>query len=231
VTVSAPSDSAFDRGTATLPAAALFDMDGLLIDTEPLWFSTETRILNELGGSWHESDHAKLVGSSLAVASAYISRCCGGRASPAEIAELMVTRMVEALRHAPPLRPGVTALFAELDAAGVAKALVSSSAQILIDAAMEGFADLSFDAVVAGDAVANHKPHPEPYLTAAAMLGADPRWCVAFEDSPTGVASAGAAGCMVVAVPSVVSIEPADRRVVVGSLEEVDLELLRSLFR
>jgi HAD superfamily hydrolase (TIGR01509 family) len=205
-------------------------MDGLLIDTEPLWFSIETEILTEFGASWTENDHASLVGSSLAVATAYLSKRCDGRATASEIADVLMGRMAIALRDAPPLRPGVSALIAELDSAGVPKALVSSSTRTLIDAALVGFTDLTFDAVVAGDAVTHHKPHPEPYLTAAAMLGADPRWCVAFEDSPTGVASAGAAGCMVVAVPSVVSIEPADRRVVVRSLEEVDLDLVRSLF-
>ncbi|NEE55412.1 HAD-IA family hydrolase, partial [Streptomyces sp. SID8455] len=73
------------------------------------------------------------------------------------------------------------------------------------------------------------KPHPEPYLTAAAGFGADPWRCAVIEDTATGVAAAEAAGCRVVAVPSVAPIAPASGRVVVGSLEEVDLAFLRKL--
>jgi HAD superfamily hydrolase (TIGR01509 family) len=213
-----------------LPAAVLFDMDGLLIDTEPLWFEVETQILNELGASWTTADHAQLVGSSALVSSAFIAERSGGRATPEHVAEELLARMAKRLHDTPPLLPGVGRLLDEIEAAGIPRALVSSSARLLIDAVLDGLAPLSFDVVVAGDAVANHKPHPEPYLTAAAFLGVDPSSCVAFEDSPTGAASATAAGCMVVAVPSVTSIDPAQRRVVVPSVDQVDLAFLRSLF-
>ena len=87
-----------------------------------------------------------------------------------------------------------------------------------------------FDAVVAGDEVGNVKPHPEPYETAARLLGvADPRRCVAIEDSPTGVASARAAGCVVLAVPSETPLADVDGVTVVDSLASVDLALLRKL--
>ncbi len=87
-----------------------------------------------------------------------------------------------------------------------------------------------FDAVVAGDEVGNVKPHPEPYLTAARLLGvADPRRCVAIEDSPTGVASARAAGCVVLAVPSETRLSDVDGVTVVDSLASVDLAFLRKL--
>jgi beta-phosphoglucomutase-like phosphatase (HAD superfamily) len=82
---------------------------------------------------------------------------------------------------------------------------------------------------VAGDEVTRTKPHPDPYLLAAAGLGADPARCAVVEDTATGVAAAEAAGCRVVAVPSVAPIQPAPRRTVVSSLEEVDLPFLRGL--
>lgn len=230
MTAAQPSQSAFLGGRHTLPAAVLFDMDGLLINTEPLWFSVETELLAELGATWTSGDHARLVGTSMPVASAFLSERAGGRASPQEIADELVERMSRALRKTPPLRPGVRPLFEELDDVAMPRALVSSSARMLIDAALEGLSALSFDVVVAGDTVANNKPHPEPYLTAARLLDVDPADCVALEDSPTGAASASAAGCMVVAVPSVAPIEPAERRVVVPSLDGVDLAYLRSLF-
>lgn len=212
-----------------LPAAVLFDMDGLLIDTEPLWFEVETQILADLGASWDVSDHANLVGSSSAVASAFISEKSGGRATAQQIAEELLVRMEKRLRHPPPLQPGALRLIKELDDASVPRALVSSSARALIDAALEGLT-LAFDVVVAGDDVSHNKPHPEPYLTAARLLDVDPRDCVALEDSPTGAASATAAGCVVIAVPSVTAVDPAERRVVVPSLDDVDLAFARSLF-
>jgi HAD superfamily hydrolase (TIGR01509 family) len=218
------------RPHLSLPAAVLFDMDGLLIDTEPLWFEVETAILTELGASWTYHDHAMLVGSSLSVASSVLADRAGSGVEPAQIADQLLSRMASRLRRPPVLQPGIVELIKELDAAGVPRALVSSSFRILVDAALEGIAPLTFNAIVAGDDVTHSKPHPEPYLTAAGRLGVDPADCVAFEDSPNGAASATAAGCRVIAVPSVVAIEPADRCVVVASVAGLDLAFLRALF-
>jgi HAD superfamily hydrolase (TIGR01509 family) len=216
--------------SAVLPTAALFDMDGLLVDTEPLWFEVESALMAELGAVFDRADHAKLVGSSAIAAATFISERAGGKATPEEVRDAIFARMAKRLRETQELQPGVAELIAELDAAGVPRALVSSSARALIDAAMEGLAPLTFDVVVAGDEVSRNKPHPEPYLSAATLLGVDPAECVAFEDSPIGARSATAAGCVVIAVPSVTAIEPARRRVVVGSLSDVDLAYVRSLF-
>jgi HAD superfamily hydrolase (TIGR01509 family) len=205
-------------------------MDGLLIDTEPLWFSVETDILNELGAQWHLDDHKTLVGSSLKVSSAFVAERAGGTVTAEQIAEQLLLRMRERLRHAPVIQPGVLDLIAELDAARVPRALVSSSFRVLVEAALEGVAPLTFDTVVVGDEVSEAKPHPEAYLLGAAKLGVDPADCVAFEDSPSGAASASAAGCFVVAIPSVAPVEPAKRRIVRPSLVGIDLEFLRSLF-
>jgi HAD superfamily hydrolase (TIGR01509 family) len=212
------------------PSAVLFDMDGLLIDTEPIWFDVETQLLAEYDATWSPADHSQLVGTSAAFAAAFLSRRLAGRLSPQEIAATVLVRMAQRLRTTPPLQPGVRRLVAELDAAGVPKALVSSSARILVDAVLDALAPLTFDVVVTGDDVTHAKPHPEPYQAAARLLGVDPSRCVVLEDSPTGAASAGAAGAMVVAVPSVTAVQPDARCVVVGSLEAVDLARLRGLF-
>jgi beta-phosphoglucomutase-like phosphatase (HAD superfamily) len=82
---------------------------------------------------------------------------------------------------------------------------------------------------VTGDDVTSHKPDPEPYLLAAKLLAVDPARCVALEDSPNGVASAGAAGCLVIAVPSLLPLQPAPGRIVMPSLGEVNMEVLRVL--
>jgi beta-phosphoglucomutase-like phosphatase (HAD superfamily) len=101
---------------------------------------------------------------------------------------------------------------------------------VLVEAALEGLAPLTFDTVVVGDEVSAAKPHPEPYLLGARKLGVDPSLCVALEDSPSGAASASAAGCFVLAIPSVAPIEPTQRRIIKPSLVGVDLAFLRSLF-
>jgi beta-phosphoglucomutase-like phosphatase (HAD superfamily) len=89
--------------------------------------------------------------------------------------------------------------------------------------------DVTFDVTVCGGDVAATKPDPAPYLLAAAKLGAEPAECVALEDTPTGVASATAAGCAVVAVPSLVPVEAAPGRLVLGSLREVSVPMLAAL--
>jgi HAD superfamily hydrolase (TIGR01509 family) len=121
------------------------------------------------------------------------------------------------------VRPGARELLAEVAAAGIAHALVTSS-QRAFAAAVLASTGLRFPVVVTGDDVTAHKPDPQPYLLAARLLGVDPGRCVALEDSPNGVASAAAAGCLVIAVPSLLPIQPAPGRVIVGSLTEVNLK-------
>jgi HAD superfamily hydrolase (TIGR01509 family) len=149
--------------------------------------------------------------------------------SPAQVAAwLMEAMLVRAAAGRVTIRPGARALLAEVGAAGVPYALVTSSEREFARAVLDctGF---RFPVVVTGDDVSAHKPDPEPYLLAARLLGADPRRCVALEDSPNGVASAGAAGCVVIAVPSLLPIGPAPRRVVKSSLTGVNMDELRLL--
>ena len=116
-----------------------------------------------------------------------------------------------------PVRPGARELLAEVAAAGLPHALVTGSERRFMDAVLAR-TGMRFDALVCADDVSMTKPDPEPYLLAAKLLGADPARCFALEDSPNGVASAEAAGCQVIAVPSLVPIEPAPGRAVVRSL-------------
>jgi HAD superfamily hydrolase (TIGR01509 family) len=126
------------------------------------------------------------------------------------------------------VRPGARELLAEVAAAGVPHALVTGSQRPFTEAvlASTGF---RFPVTVTGDDVTRTKPDPEPYLLAAKLLDADPEQCVALEDSPNGVASATAAGCHVVAVPTLLPIPPAPRRLIAPSLSRVGLETLRDL--
>lgn len=213
-------------------AAVLFDMDGLLVDSEPLWTVAEVELAARLGGEFTEELKAAIVGTRLEVAVPTILRWYDAPAGPAAVAETsawLLARMVELFGVHLPLLPGVAVLLRDLRAAQVPLALVSSSYRVLVDAALAGVGP--FAVTVAGDEVVEGKPHPEPYLTAAARLGVDPRDCVVVEDSPAGVASGEAAGCAVVAVPSVpgVAFAEAPRRLVVPSLVDVTVADLHAL--
>lgn len=213
--------------------AVLWDMDGLLVDTEPVWTVAEVELARRLGGEFTPELKAAIVGTRLEVAVPTILRWYGGPtddATVARTADWLLGRMVELFAEQPVLLPGVPELLAALAEAGVPTALVSSSYRVLVDAVLaHGIGP--FDLTLAGDEVACGKPHPEPYLRAAGALGVDAAWCVVLEDSPAGVASAEAAGCAVVAVPSVpgVAFEPAAGRLVVASLAEVGLADLSGL--
>jgi HAD superfamily hydrolase (TIGR01509 family) len=216
-----------------LPAAVLFDMDGLLVDTEPVWTVAEVELARQLGGEFTPELKAAIVGTRLEVAVPTILRWYGGPTDDATTTRTMdwlLARMVELFADRPPVQPGVEELLTALAAAGIPTALVSSSYRVLVDAVLaHGIGP--FDLTLAGDEVTHGKPHPEPYLLAAARLGVDPVRCVVLEDSPAGVASAEAAGCAVVAVPSVpvVHFEARPRRLVLPSLADLtpaDLALL-----
>ena len=208
----------------TLPAAVLFDMDGLLVDTEPVWTVAEVELARQLGGEFTPELKAAIVGTRLEVAVPTILDWYGGLSDPGTVARTMtwlLDRMVELFAEAPVVLPGVQPLLQSLAAAGVPTALVSSSYRVLVDAVLaHGIGP--FEVTLAGDEVTHGKPHPEPYLTAAARLGVDPTRCVVLEDSPAGVASAEDAGCAVVAVPSVhgVGFEGTGRRLVLDALAE-----------
>ena len=150
--------------------------------------------------------------------------------SPADLREQLLDGMVSRLRRGPVhWMPGARRLLEETSAAGVPRALVSSSLRVVVDAVLDAIGREHLPVTVSGDDVARTKPYPDPYLLAARTLGVDPADCVALEDSATGAASARAAGCYTVAVPSLATIPPDVAHHQVGSLEELDLAALADL--
>lgn len=208
-------------------------MDGLLVDTEPVWTVAEEELAAELGGTWSEQLKASIVGTRLDVAVPTILEHYGHPAGPDDVGRAsawLLGRMVELFAQEPQVLPGVRELLAELDAEGVPMALVSSSYRVLVDAVLShGLGP--FATSLAGDEVGHGKPNPEPYLTAAARLGVPPERCVVLEDSVAGVLAGEGAGCAVVAVPSVpgVTVLPGQRTLVRQSLAGVDMATLRGL--
>jgi HAD superfamily hydrolase (TIGR01509 family) len=209
--------------------AVLFDMDGLLVDSERLWYDTEAEVMAGLGGTWSPEHQEPLVGGSIGRTVDYMLALTGPVEDPGVVARRLLDGMADRLRANVPMMPGAKELLDEVREAGVPSALVSSTNRDLMEYALDGIGRDRLTVTVAGDEVTHTKPHPEPYLTAARLLGADPRRCVALEDSPNGVASAEAAGCQTVAVPSLVPIGDRPGRVVAGSLSQVDLAMLRGL--
>lgn len=209
--------------------AVLLDMDGTLVDTEGFWWDAEVSVFADLGHRLDEGWRDVVVGGPMTRSAGYLIEATGADITLPELTVLLNDRFEARINGGVPLMPGALRLLAELAAHQVPTALVSASHRRIIDRVLASFGPGDFSLTVAGDEVARTKPHPEPYLMAAARLGADPARCAVIEDTATGVASAEAAGCRVVAVPSVAPIAPADGRVVVASLEQVDLGFLRSL--
>jgi HAD superfamily hydrolase (TIGR01509 family) len=206
--------------------AVTFDMDGLLVDSEPLWFEAESVVMKRLRGSWAHGDQDALVGGSMATTVAYLLSKGTRPAEPAAVASWLLEAMVGLLTTSPvPVLPGVVELVEEVRAAGLPYALVTSSEPEVVDAVLARL-DVVFPVVVCAADVSRAKPDPEGYLLAGAKLGAEPGQCIALEDSLNGVRAAEAAGYRTVAVPSVVPVPKQPGRVVLDSLAGVTLAQL-----
>jgi HAD superfamily hydrolase (TIGR01509 family) len=218
-------------GPDKLAAAVLFDMDGLLVDSEPVWLEVETAAVEALGGTWAPAHQAAVIGGTMDASCRYMIDHTGADISVEELTDQLIGEMVRRFRLDLPIHVGALELVDAVREAGVPTGLVSSSYRVLIDAALDRLGRHRFDVSVAGDEVGRGKPDPEPYRTACARLGVAPQDTVVLEDAASGVASAEAAGCVVVAVPSVAPIEATARRAVVRRLCDVDLDWLLSLTR
>lgn len=193
-------------------------MDGTLVDTEPYWIEVEYALVAEHGGTWSQEHALNLVGNDLLVSGAYIREHGGVDLPPEQIVEKLLDGVIERVQQRVPWRPGAVELLEKLRTAEVPCALVTMSYERFVAPVLAALPPGSFAAVVTGDAVTVGKPHPEPYLTAAALLGVETVACVAIEDSNTGAKSAEAAGCAVLVVPNHVPVLEGDRRVFRDSL-------------
>lgn len=212
-----------------LPAAVLWDMDGTLVETEPLWIEAEEALVGRYGGSWTRVDALELIGNNLIDSGRYIRDQGGVDLEPEEIIELLLDDVTEMIRQHVPWRPGARELLSDLRSAGVRCGLVTMSYLRFVQPVLDALPDGTFEVVVTGDGVSQGKPHPEPYLAAARLLGVEPAATVAIEDSNTGTRSAESAGCRVLVVPNHVPIPPGPRRVFADTLEGMDASALSAL--
>ncbi len=205
-------------------------MDGTLVDSEKLWDVALQELAAVYGGVLSDDARRAIVGTGMADAMRIVHDDLGQpERDVQESADWISARILELFRTGLRWRPGALALLRAVQDAGIPTALVTSSGRSLVEVALDTLGRDSFDAVVCGDEVDAAKPHPEPYLTAARLLGVPVERCVAIEDSPTGVASALAAGAAVLAVPAEVPLVPADGVHQMESLLGADLELLAAL--
>jgi HAD superfamily hydrolase (TIGR01509 family) len=210
-----------DRAVPAYPAAVLWDMDGTLVDTEPYWIEAEHELVAAHGGVWNDEFAHQLVGNALEVSAQLIIDQSGIGLSVPEVIDALLVRVIARVAERVPWRPGARELLLELGELDVPSVLVTMSWRSLADTVVRQLPDGAFHALVTGDEVSHGKPHPEPYLAAARLVGADPAACIAIEDSPAGVRSATAAGVPTIAIPHVVPVPQVDGAVHIDTLAGV----------
>jgi HAD superfamily hydrolase (TIGR01509 family) len=207
----------------------LFDMDGTLVDSEKVWSVGLDQLAAHLGGHLSDAARRAMVGTSMSDSMRILHDDLGVVADTAQSVRYLEERVSAMFADGLIWRPGAVELLAAVRAAGVPTALVTATRRHLVGVALITLGPANFDAVVAGDDLDETKPHPAPYRTAAALLRADPSRCVAIEDSPNGITSALAAGCIAVGVPCEVPLSHLDGITLVDSLADLSVDSLREL--
>jgi HAD superfamily hydrolase (TIGR01509 family) len=213
--------------------AIVFDMDGVLIDSEPVWERVRRKFVADHGGRWAEDAQDRMMGMSTAEWSAYMSEDFGLRLPPPQVAELVIAAMAAEYQAHLPLLPGAVEAVRSLSARWPL-AVASSAPKSLIEAVLDASAlRPAFAAAVSSEEVSRGKPAPDVYLEATRRLGVPPVASAAVEDSTNGLRSAAAAGLTVIAVPRP-EYPPAEdaikqARVVLGSLTSLTPEVVAAL--
>ncbi len=209
--------------------AVFFDMDGLMVDSEPEWFLSEIEVTKPFGYTWLEFDQIACLGGPLSKVGQYMFDRCGQQNSPEYFTQTLIDTQVARMRGNTPTMPGAVKLVRELQSHGVKTALVSASPRNIVDAVLDNLGHDLFPFSISSDDVVKTKPDPEAYLKAADMSGTNISNCLVLEDSITGMSAAMASGAYLVAVPHFVSIEESARVRVIKSLEQLSFPKLTDL--
>lgn len=216
--------------TALIPAAALWDMDGTIIDSEPLWIRAEIAMLARFGLRFPEGLETQLVGLGLTAAATHFQEMGVPLSVDEIIGEWTEALIVGLASEQPRWMPGARELLAEFRELGVSNVLVTMSVRRIADAVVALLPEGTFDAIIAGDEVEHEKPHPDPYLRGAAAVGVAAHDCIAFEDSRPGATAATAAGCVVIATPGLVPLDDAAAHEVRASLTGLTVAAVAQLW-
>ncbi len=213
--------------------AVIFDMDGLLIDSEPVWDKARSLMAAEAGKTWNKDDHKAVMGVSTNEWVAYMIERLELEMAPEAVEQHIVAQMVALYKEQIPYLPGAVAAV-RLSATHHVTGLASGSPRGLIDTVTGDEAlDGKFRVIVSGDQVAHGKPEPDIYLATAGQMGVKPENCVCVEDSGNGILAGKNAGMKVIAVPDPRYAPPAEKLnladVTIASLADFDLPLLQRL--
>jgi len=204
-------------------SAILFDMDGTLIDSEPLWLKAEIEVMAEVGCHWDEQDQINCLGGPAERTERYMQE----RSQNIKPYGYFINRLHEVMRaritNELDLIPNALSLLKECKDAGIKTALVTASSRDLMTIVLKRFPIGTFDVVVSGDDVEKSKPDPAPYLLAAKQLSVDILKCLVLEDSLTGVQSGLSSGAKVIGIPHLVQMSEHPNLRVISSLDEITL--------
>lgn len=194
-----------NESTSNYPAAILFDHDGTLVDTEPLWEAAKQRIAAEHNATWTSEDTLAVLGYSIRKTLEQLQKV-GVNLPLSELEKKLISYMMEEFsRSSYDFLPGIRPLLDEIHQAGIPMGIVTNATTAVAQRTSE-LAPGYFTALIGDQQTTHPKPNPEPYLLGAKKLGVDPTQCVAVEDSPSGVQSALAAGMKVIVVPGEVPV-------------------------
>jgi HAD superfamily hydrolase (TIGR01509 family) len=209
--------------------AIFFDMDGLMVDSEPQWFLSEIEVTQPFGYTWLESDQIACLGGPLSRVGQYMYDKCGQVESPEFFTQTLIRVQAEKMRGNTPTMPGAVELVRNLQSHGIKTALVSASPRNIVDAVLDNLGHDLFPFSISSNDVAQTKPQPDCYLKAANISQSDISNCLIFEDSLTGMKAATSSGAFLIAVPHLVHIEESQKVRVVKSLEQLNFEILQTL--
>ena len=209
--------------------AVFFDMDGLMVDSEPEWFLSEMEVTKPFGYNWLEEDQIACLGGPLSKVGQYMFDKCGQKESPEYFTQTLIDTQVARMRGNTPTMPGAVELVRELQTHRIKTALVSASPRNIVDAVLNNLGHDLFPFSISADDVKRTKPDPEAYLKAAEMIGSEITNCLIFEDSLTGMKAAVASGAYLIGVPHLVSIEESARVRVIKSLQQLSYSKLQEL--
>ena len=207
-------------------SAILFDMDGTLVDSEPLWLEAEQQVMAEVGSTWEQSDQINCLGGPMDKTERYMQERSGNIKPYGYFSERLNDVMDEKLKHDLRLIPGALELLLDCKSAQIPMALVTASTGRQMRAVLERFPSGLFSSTVSQDDVEHSKPDPAPYKLAASQLGVDIKSCLVLEDSITGVQSGLRSGAQVIGIPHLVQMQSHENLRVVHALSDLNLSLL-----
>jgi len=213
------------------PKALLLDLDGTLLDSEELWLLAEQRVMHRYGYLWTTADQHHCLGGPIERVADYMGNKINGQQSSHNIGRELLSEVAKLFVSEPlQWRPGAQELVTQAHASNIPTVIVTASWRVLLDTVMarmsESVGEFTFS--IAGDEVENSKPHPEPYVKAAAHVGVPIAECLAIEDSPTGTLSAVSAGAKVIAIEHMATIN-IPGAIVLTTLVGQDIESLWAL--